>query len=384
MSRNDGTAAPRLADLQAYLQQDPDNWSLRAEVFDVALASGERDVARAQVEYALKARPGDAGWRHRQALLLLSGAHHAEAQAVLEALVAEGHDDPFILHNLAYALFAQRRYQAAVDILGPLLDGPDDSAATVWVLWLRCQHRLYRLDEALQAFVARASQRAVSPEGWGVASLMALDASRLDDARAWSERALKGRGDQLEALAARGSVALAEQDVKGALGLFERALRVNPSDGRSWSGLAFTRMLQMDLPSALEAFGKAVSTMPDHIGTWIGFGWCRFLSRQPEAARQAFEQALQLDRNFGESHGALAVALARLGQTERAKTEIEVALRLDPKSLSARYAQAMLSGEADDPAAFLRLSRRVLAHVPAPKTGNVERTVADVVFKDRK
>jgi hypothetical protein len=78
------------------------------------------------------------------------------------------------------------------------------------------------------------------------------------------------------------------------------------------------------------------------------------------------------------------MALARLGQTERARTEIEVALRLDPKSLSARYAQAILSGEADDPAAFLRLSRRVLAHVPAPKTGNMERTVADVVFKDRR
>jgi tetratricopeptide (TPR) repeat protein len=384
MSLDNPSAARRLVDLQGYLAQDPDNWDLRAEIFDAALACGQRDVAQAQLDHALRACPEEAGWRHRQASLLLAWGKYAEAQAVLEALVTDGHDHPVVLHNLAYALFGQRRYEAARDVLAPLLDGPDDSAAMAWVLWLRCQHRLGQLDESLRAFVARAPQRGMSADAWGVASLMALDANRLDDARAWSERALKGRADQLEALAARGSVALAEQDAKGALTLFERALQVNGTDGRSWSGIALTRMLQMDLTSALDAFGKAVSTMPDHIGTWIGFGWCRILVGQPEAAREAFEKALQLDRNFGESHGALAVALARLGQTERARTESDVALRLDSKSLSARYAQAILSGEADDPAAFLRLSRRVLAHVPAPKTGNMERTVADVVFKDRR
>jgi tetratricopeptide (TPR) repeat protein len=379
----DGASGPAvLARLQGYLRQDPDNWSLRAEVFDAALAAGEVQVAGAEVEGALRARPNDAAWSHRRALLLLAGAHHAEAQALLESLIAQGHDDPAIRHNLGYALFAQGQVEACRDTVAPLLGPSEDDAAVAWVLWLRCQHRLCRLNEALEAFLRSSTRRAMSPDAWGVASLMALDAGRLEEARVWSERALQGRADQLEALASRGSVALAQQDAGGALDYFERALKVNGQDGRSWSGLALARMLQMDLAGALDAFGRAVRTMPEHIGTWIGMGWCLSLSHQPEAARDAFERALGLDRNFAESHGALAVALVRIGQAERAKLEIELALRLDPKSLSARYAQAMLRGETDDPAAFLRLSRRVLGQHTA--LGYPSRTLADLVLKKPK
>ncbi len=138
----------------------------------------------------------------------------------------------------------------------------------------------------------------------------------------------------------------------------------------------------MDLAGALDAFRKAVASMPDHIGTWIGLGWSQFLSNQPQEARASFEEALRIDRNFAESHGALAVALARLGETQRARTEIELALRLDPKSLSARYAEAMLNGQASDPKAFLELARKVLSRVPAGALAP-DRTLADVVFKDK-
>jgi tetratricopeptide (TPR) repeat protein len=136
-----------------------------------------------------------------------------------------------------------------------------------------------------------------------------------------------------------------------------------------------------DLAGAQDAFRKAVTTLPQHIGTWIGYGWCQFLSNQPEAARASFEEALRLDRNFGESHGALAVALARLGETERARAEVQVALRLDRRCLSARYAEAMLNGQTSDPQAFLRMARQVLSRLPAGSL-DPERTLADLVLKE--
>lgn len=379
MNRTNGS--PTIDRLQEYLKADPGNWSLRAELFDAALAAGAPEVARAQVDHGLRARPDDPAWKHREATLLLATRQYPQAQRALEALIALGHDAPAIRYNLAYALFAQGRLEEASTALAPLLTGPDDdTAGMAWVLWLRCQHRLSRHGDGLAAFAAESTRRTMPPDAWGAASLMAFDEERLDEARTWSERALGGRGDQLEALATRGSLALGSQDADGASAAFEAALRVNPGDGRSWSGLAFARMLRLDLAGAVEAFEKAVAAMPGHVGTWLGYGWAQLLSNQLDAARRSFEEALRLDRNVAETHGALAVALARLGQADRARAEVDVALRLDPRNLSVRYAQAVLSGDARDPAAFQRLARALFAKIPAGGQGPT-RTLADVVFK---
>jgi len=369
--------------LKEFLRQDPENWNLRADLFDAALAAGDVAAATEQVERARTARPDDPAWSHREATLLLATRRYPEAQVVLEHLIAAGNDHPAVRHNLAYALFAEGRLEDAAAAVEPLLGLAEESGGLAWVLWLRAQHRLHRADQALARLGDEAAQRPMAPEAWGVASLMAIDENRLPDAAAWSERALRGRPDQLEALVARGTVALAHQDPKGALGLFERALRLHPTDGRTWSGVALARMLAMDLPGALDAFQKAVATMPDHVGTWIAYGWGRLMGNDVAGARAAFEEAVRLDRNFGESHGALAVALARQGDTARARAEIDVALRLDRLGLSARYAEAVLSGEVKDAEAFARLARRVLGQVPAPE-GGAGGTLADIVFGARR
>lgn len=344
MTDESRTREQLLSRLQGYLDQDPGNWNLRAQVFDVALAAGAAAAAAEQVERALRERPGDAPWRNRHALLLLATGRHAEAQAELESLVAEGHRDPVVEYNLAFALFEQGSLEAATERVAPLRDGPTPEAGRAWALWLRCQHRLNRLEEALEQVDAHAPQ--FSPEAWGVASLLAVDGGRLDSARAWSERAIAVQPDQLEAVAARATLALGDLDAQGATALFTRALQAHPTEGRCWSGLGYARLLARDLTGADEAFRKAVAHMPNHIGTWIAWGWCRVMAGQPEAAREAFEAAVRLDRNFGESHGALAVALARLDLVDQARREVEIALRLDREGASVRYARALLDGKA--------------------------------------
>ena len=74
------------------------------------------------------------------------------------------------------------------------------------------------------------------------------------------------------------------------------------------------------------------------------------------AARAAFTHALELDHNFGESHGGLAVALALQGHAALASDAVRRALGLDPQSLSARYAQSVLAGETEDRDALERLA----------------------------
>jgi hypothetical protein len=49
-----------------------------------------------------------------------------------------------------------------------------------------------------------------------------------------------------------------------------------------------------------------------------------------------------LDRNFGESHGGLAVVQVIQNELDEAERSIKRALRLNPMSFSALYAQSLL------------------------------------------
>jgi len=338
----------RLEGLLEFLATDPRNWNLRADVFDAALEAGRFETAQAQVDHAQAFAPEDAAWQHRQAVLYLATKRYVEAQAAFEGLVAQGHREPAILYNLAFALFRQGKVESASQVLEPLIADPSPEASVSWVLWLRCQHRLDRVTPALEALRARLNEHPVPVEALGVASIMAADHEALDEARLWADAALRARPNQLEALATRGTLALVVRQPAEALQWFERALQQNPEDGRCWSGVGLARAMAQDLQGADQAFRKAVATMPEHIGTWIAWGWCQYATDRVEEARRSFEQALLLDRNFGESHGSLAVALARLGRTEEARQEIALALRLDPRGFSAHYAEAILDGSVND------------------------------------
>lgn len=355
----------RLARLREYLSRDPENDNLRAEVFDAALSAGDLQGARTEAAVALERDPDHAGWRHREAMVLMASGLHAEAQRTLEVLLAGGHDAPAVRYNLAFAVFSQGHLEAAVEVLTPLLDAVPDETGLAWALWLRCQHRLRRSEAGLAAFRASLSRIPMPAEALGVASLMAADGEWLDEARTWSTLCLQHQPEQLEALATQGTVALAAQDAKRALEWFREALRVHPTDGRCWSGVAMARMLAADIPGADAAFAKAVQAMPDHIGTWIAWGVCHLLRNALPKALDCFQEALRLDPNFGESHGVYAIALARSGKVEEARREADIAARLDPGGLGARVASALLSGKQEDEAAFLRLASRLLASAGA-------------------
>lgn len=348
-------ATARLARLESYLEGDPENDHLRAEVFDAALSAGRLDVATQEVKRALSRDPSHAAWEHRRALVLLASKDYANAQVAFEGLIARGERAPAVHHNLAFALFSQGNREAAARVLEPLLEQTEGAA--LWTLWLRCQHHLDRIRPALAAFRVRLAAGPASAEALGVASLMALDSESLREADEWSSAALRAREGQHEALVTRGTLALAALDAAGALAWFSRALDASPGDGRTWSGVAFAKMLSGDLEGAGPAFASAVRTMPDHVGTWIGWGWLAVMRQQHEDALARFQEALRIDHNFGESHGCAAVALARLGRREAAEQEVEVALRLDPKGLAARYAQAVLAGKGEDPGVVKVLGR---------------------------
>lgn len=366
-SVSDGRST-RVSRLQGFLEADPDNLNLRADLFDAALADGALDVASAQVEIGERLRPGDASWRHRRGMLLLARRQYEKGEALYTALLEEGRTEPAIRHNLAFAQFAAGRYAAAAQTLGPALDGSGEGAGAAWTLWLRTLHRLGKLDEAFDWFASRSGAGPAAPEVWGVAALIAHDVGKIEEAGAWSRRALAGRPDQLEAVVTQGSLALAAQDPGAALGWFERALRVNPGDGRSWAGVAFVRMMALDLAGAAEAFQRAVQGMPDHVPTRIGHGMCQLAANDRAGARASFAEAVRSDPESSEAHAALALSLHLGGLLDEARRELAEAVRLDPESATARYAQALLQTRPGDAGAVLELARRFVQARPARST----------------
>lgn len=367
------TLFERLQRLESYLAADPKNMQLLSDAFETAMSAGEFDRAEALLAQGNASGTDTAAWKFKESNLRIAQRRLDEAWEVLQALQQNTGAHPAISQNFAFIAFLQQQYKQCYDLLRPLVDETSNGAAdsSLQVLWLRTLHRLNLLQEALDWCDRQIANGALATDAAGVASLICIDADRLEQAKQFSEQALSANPQQLEALVARATIALALRDADGARQLLANALRQNPQDGRSWSALGFAEMLAGDLEKATQHFRQAVVFMSAHIGTWHGLGWARLMSSDIKEAQEAFEQALSLDRNFGESHGAMAVVQALQGAREHALQSIERAKRLDKASLSARYAESILSGEASDVQAMQRLAQRVLGERKGPLGGTM-------------
>jgi tetratricopeptide (TPR) repeat protein len=368
--------AERLERFQGYLQTDPGNLRLRADLFELAMQLPDYALAQEQLTFALESDPLDHAWRWRQAKLYVQQAQYVLAERILGELIADGADEPGLHCDLGRCLFRHGKFEQAAGQLRPLVDTALAQAPDALELWLRCQHRLGQLDTAADLFAAHAHEVELVPAAWGVASLLAFDAEQLGRARDWAGHALRLAPTQREAMVTMGTQALAQQDSKHALRYLEKCVALYPRELRAWSALGIAYMLAMRLRDAVAVLEHAIVLAPDYINSWHALGWSQLCLKEPVSARASFEQALELDRNFAESHGGLAVTLAVLGQRELATQHAERALRLDRACLSARFAQALLNGEGLDPATFQAMARRVLGQSRTVAGG----TIADAVL----
>lgn len=355
----------RLGRLDGYLRQDPDNAALAVEAFELALSLGLHERAGTYLDAAQASAGDDPYLAYRRGAWLAAQGRWDEALALQQDLCQRHPEDADLAVAQANLLHYAGRHddaEAAWSALQAAGKLPDHA----WANRLRTLHFLGRLKEGLALAGMHADVLRFQPEAAGVLSLMAVDAGDFAAARQWSDLALASVPPSLEALTARGALALAAKDAPSALAALTPVVQARPNEGRAWSSLGIAHLLLQDAGAAQAAFMRATALMPGHIGSWHGLGWARLLGRDGVDAAKAFERALELDRNFGESHGAVAIGHALAGQREQAQNHIELALRLDPASLSARFAQAVLSGALENPEEFQALAARALRGVEAP------------------
>lgn len=331
----------RLSQLREFLAIDPANVPLACDLFDGLIEAGDIEQAVALLEALPPQARADAAVRFRSARGGLMQGRYADAAQWLVGLVGEGHAKAALWHDLAFAQLCMRDTQAARATLADARERFGDDAernvvaARVALMDEDFQQALELLDRAL-------GQRPDYAAALGVRALALLDQGETDAAYASATACLARYPEQHEALLVAGTVALWRRVLEESGAHFVRALARHPSSGRCLSGLGQVRMQQNRLGEARQLLRDATIAMPDHIGTWHALAWVDLLEGDIDAAEASYQFAYDLDRNFADSHGGLALIHVLRGRNDEADLAIRRALRLNPQCPTALYAQTLL------------------------------------------
>jgi len=363
-------ALGRLARLRGFLEHDPDNASLLLDIADLEIACGELFQARSCLQRVLELDP-----QHARALLGMSSVAIAEktyneAIDLTEQLIQDGHDEPAIHYNLAYALLESGRYDDACRLLSDLHEGGNSFPAVVR-LYIRACHYAGDLDRAVAVASEHIQAHPADLDVAGMLSLLYFDIDDLSSAQQWAMRALEVLPENTDALLAAGGVALANENSARARGFLNRGISLNPTSGRIWMNLALADLLDLDLVAAEHNLGHALRYMPSHIGTWHVLGWIQLLQHNVNGAEKSFREAYALDENFGDTHGGLAAVSAAKGDWDTAERHSKIARRLDPESMSSYYSSILKLQASGQHNAALELILTALKSGQAPGGGNL-------------
>lgn len=336
----------RLDRYRSFLTQDPENIGILRELVDLEIQAGEFESARAHLSAGLARQPEEPGLLSRQATLALAQGRPQDAVPVLQTLMARGEDHPALRYNLAYALTLSNDFDAARAALQPSMDA-DNASPEAHLLFGRVLHHLGDLGQALLHTRHYQTAYPDKVEGHAQQALHYLDMEEQQLARQYADKAYAIDPTNREALLVLSSLAVAEGEPQAAKQLLTQVMERYPESGRAWLNLGLVGMMEFDLPQSVEALRKSARYMPEHIGTWHALAWCQLVMGKLDDAEQTFTQAMDIDRNFGETHGGLAVIAAMRGKTDDASRLAKVALRLDPSSFSARFAQSLLTSKTD-------------------------------------
>lgn len=371
MSTETSTNPPtRLQRLLKYLEADPTNPSLIADVGATALAEKDLATASRMVDRSQALGPLNLSIANLKGLIAIEEGRFADAAELFRALIVQDAADPALRYNLACCKAAQGNYEAAAILLDEQTALQSARAAT---LAIRMLHHLGRLDDALAQGEVFSRQFGRDPDLAGALAAIALDAEQLELAKAYADRA----GDQHDGLAALGMLALNDEKVDQALAYFDRALGAYPSDARGLLGKGLGLMAKGDTTSAVPYVDQAAELFERHLGTWVAAGWSHFVTGDYGTSRARFEKAAAIDDTFAEIHGGLAVLDIVEGKMDSAKRRTELALRLDRRCFSGALARTLLLTSQGDHATAARI-RDMALNAPIDASG---RTLAQAMVR---
>lgn len=356
----------RLARLLGFLEQDPQNLMLLRDAADEAMNGGEWQQAGELVRQALTLAPHDASSRYRMAVILSQQGDASSALAFTKGLIEEGEEHDAVFYQHARALVLTGRHVEAE----PLLDRLQIHGAQLPefdYFHIRALHAVGKLDDA----IAKASSLKDDSIAQGMLSLLYVDADRLDIGQALATEVLAIDPHNVDALLATGTASLSMEKPDEALPAFAEAIKLHPDSGRAWMGIGLARLSAGDMDGARAALMRTVALLPSHLGSWNALAWVQMIQRDHAGASETLASALDIDRNFGETHGTLAVLKAAQQDWAQAAHQAEIAVRLQPESFAGRFAQTLVLEHRGHPQQAALLLENMMRNFKAPAGGNL-------------
>lgn len=367
--------ADRLDRLMSYLGSDPENTALLADALQLALEA-QPEKAAALLAHLEKYGTQNAAVAAHGALLALHLLDFRQAASLGEAAIAGGLDTRALRFNTAYAQLYLGNTSRVNELLTEAGEHYEDCTPDYLVLKARALHHLERPEEAEKLLRLAIAHQPENADALGILALLLQEEGRDDEALTYAEQALAIAPRQMEALLARADSFFDREDMNAARDAYQTTLDAHPASGRAWSGLGQIAFGQFEFAEAEKLLKEAVLHMPNHIGTWHVLAWIYILQEQPGKAREILLKSYALDRNFGDTHGGLAVVDAMEGKEAEARTGIRKALRLAPDGMAARYAELLLLEKSGDKVAAQQLVDTVLSQ-PASEDGMLRRTLVE-------
>lgn len=370
----------RLHGRLAMFAKDPQNRRLRGDCVELAIKEKQYDIALQIADKAVDQDKSDEQARFERASALMGLHRFDDALVELRALSQSSDPSPAVLQNIGLCNYLLGNFSAARAPLEAIYHQGVRST-DLFRLLISTMHHLGDISSALK-IADEASEFAGSSDTLaGILGLFYLDASQPQKAAKWSAKSLMQNPDSLDGLVVQGTLRAGSFDLKSARQHFERALSIAPNTGRAWIGLSLISMATSDFDLARTQAEQAVKFMPGHVGSWHVLAWIHLVQGRLDEAQSVFEHALGLSRNFSESHGGLAAIAALRGDSKTAQKLAEIAERLDPNCLSAKFARSTLQKNDGDVIGAKATLFAALSGLSAPDSGAFGRIISKLMGK---
>jgi predicted Zn-dependent protease len=358
-------AQQRVARLGGYFAADPTNLALACDLYDAHLAAGDPPGAGAFLATLSPELQTQPGIRFRSARSALMAGRYGDAAASLRSMIDEGVDEAALWHDLAFAQLCLKAPGDASETLAQARERHGDTAelAILATRIAMMAEDFPRANAEIERALALAPNHSTA---LGLRALVLLDSGDIAAAAQAAKTCLTQFPDQHEAMLVAGQVTLHATQFPQAEAIYARALERFPNSGRALAGYGQAMMARGELAGGRAQLEHAVRSMPDHIGTWHALAWAQLLTGDVAAAEHSYRKAYDIDRNFGDTHGGLALIDALHGRTAEAEAGIKRALRLAPNSATAMYAQAVLLEDRGQGAAAESQMADLLSRIPLP------------------
>src|SRR5688572_19953481 len=140
-------ASSRAQQLQAYLEDDPENPRLLREVVDIYLQFGNAEKARPVLERMTELCPSDAGTQYRMATLLFQERRFEESLDIARKIIDSGERHPAVRYQFALTLAQLERFDEAEPIIAALV-AEGCAIPELPHLYIRTLHHAGKVDEA--------------------------------------------------------------------------------------------------------------------------------------------------------------------------------------------------------------------------------------------